>query len=201
MIDLKIFQKPNLFEAVTSLFQQLGIKLNSNTSEALPVKDLLKHYYKDNDTFNSVHKAFFIGIIDDTVFKATGMFDVNYSYKDALAQGDKNNEGLMLFALDLKNQPTRTEISELTRAFNRISQKMPVALVLKYQIDKEASISLAISERFKYKQNWRQGEKAGKVIILRDIHSETTHAGHERILLDLVKPAGVSTFAQLHEHW
>ncbi len=201
MIDLKIFQKPNLFEAATGLFQQLGIKLNSNTSEALPVKDLLKHFYKDNDTFNSVDKAFFIGIIDDTVFKATGMFDVNYSYKEALAQGDKNYEGLMLFALDLKKQPTRTEISELTRAFNRISQKMPVALVLKYKIDKEASISIAISERFKYKQNWRQGEKAGKVIILRDIHCETTHAGHERILLDLVKPAGVTTFAQLHEHW
>ena len=129
------------------------------------------------------------------------MFDVNYSYKEALQQGDKNYDGLMLFALELSKQPTRTEISDLTRTFNRISQKMPVALVLKYKTGDEAYFSIAISERFKYKQNWRQGEKAGKVIILRDIHTVTTHAGHERILLDLVKPVGVTNYDQLHQHW
>ena len=59
---------------------------------------------------------------------------------------------------------------------------MPVGLLLKYDNSGEAVISITISERFKYKQNWRQGEKAGKVIILRDIHTITTHAGHIRIL-------------------
>jgi len=200
-MNLNIFTTANLFEAATNLFQQLGIKLNSNTAEPLPVKDLLKQNYKDNDTFKTIGKTYFIGIIDNTVFQATGMFDVNYSYKEALQQGDKNYDGLMLFALELSKQPTRTEISDLTRTFNRISQKMPVALVLKYTTGNEACFSIAISERFKYKQNWRQGEKAGKVIILRDIHTETTHAGHERILLDLVKPVGVNNYDQLHQHW
>lgn len=200
-MKLNIFNTANLFEAATNLFQQLGIKLNSNTAEPLPVKDLLKQHYKDNDTFKTIGKTYFIGIIDNTVFQATGMFDVNYSYKEALQQGDKNYDGLMLFALELSKQPTRTEISDLTRTFNRISQKMPVALVLKYKTGNEACFSIAISERFKYKQNWRQGEKAGKVIILRDIHTETTHAGHERILLDLVKPVGVTNYDQLHQHW
>ncbi len=200
-MKLYIFKTANLFEAATNLFQQLGIKLNSNTAESLPVKDLLKQYYKDNDTFKTIGKTYFIGIIDNTVFQATGMFDVNYSYKDALQQGDKNYDGLMLFALELSKQPSRTEISELTRTFNRISQKMPVALVLKYATGEEACFSIAISERFKYKQNWRQGEKSGKVIILRDIHTQTTHAGHERILLDLVKPVGVNNYDQLHQHW
>ncbi|MDK2910600.1 MAG: hypothetical protein PWR20_2168 [Bacteroidales bacterium] len=200
-MNLNIFNTTNLFEAATNLFQQLNIKLNSNTAEPLPTKDILKHHYKDNDTFKAIDKTYFIGIIDDSVFKATGMFDINYSYKEAIEQGDKNYNGLMLFALELKKQPTRTEISELTRAFNRISQKMPVALVLKYTVAKEAVISIAISERFKYLQNWRQGEKAGKVIILRDIHTQNTHAGHTRILQDLVKPVGVSTYEQLHQHW
>ncbi|MBK9271894.1 MAG: N-6 DNA methylase [Saprospiraceae bacterium] len=200
-MKLNIFNTANLFEAAANLFQQLGIKLNSNTAEPLPVKDLLKQHYKDNDTFKTIGKTYFIGIIDNTVFQATGMFDVNYSYKEALQQGDKNYDGLMLFALELSKQPTRTEISDLTRTFNRISQKMPVALVLKYKTGNEACFSIAISERFKYKQNWRQGEKAGKVIILRDIHTETTHAGHERILLDLVKPVGVTNYDQLHQHW
>jgi very-short-patch-repair endonuclease len=200
-MNLNIFNTTNLFEAATHLFQQLNIKLNSNTAEPLPVKDLLKQHYKDNDTFKAIDKTFFLGIIDDSVFKATGMFDINYSYKEAIDQGDKNYNGLMLFALELKKQPTRTEISELTRTFNRISQKMPVALVLKYTVDKEAVISIAISERFKYLQNWRQGEKAGKVIMLRDIHTQNTHAGHTRILLDLVKPAGVTNYAELHILW
>ena len=200
-MNLSIFNTTNLFEAATQLFQSLGIKLNSNTAEPLPIKDLLKQHYKENDTFKSIGKTYFIGIIDNTVFQATGMFDVNYSYKEALQQGDKNYDGLMLFALELSKQPTRTEISDLTRTFNRISQKMPVALVLKYKTGDEACFSIAISERFKYKQNWRQGEKAGKVIILRDIHTITTHAGHERILLDLVKPVSVTNYDQLHQHW
>lgn len=200
-MNLNIFNTTNLFEAATNLFQELNITLNSNTAEPLPVKDLLKQHYKDNDTFKTIGKTYFIGIIDNTVFQATGMFDVNYSYKEALQQGDKNYDGLMLFALELSKQPTRTEISDLTRTFNRISQKMPVALVLKYKAANEACFSIAISERFKYKQNWRQGEKAGKVIILRDIHTVTTHAGHERILLDLVKPVGITNYDQLHQHW
>lgn len=124
-----------------------------------------------------------------------------YSYKEALQQADRSYEGLMFFALELNKEPTRTEISELTRAFNRISQKMPVALVLKYIITNEAVVSIAISERFKFKQNWRQGEKAGKVIILRDIHTLSTHTGHLRILQDLVKPIAATNYAQLHEHW
>lgn len=203
-MNLNIFNTANLFEAATNLFQQLGIKLNSNTAEPLPTKDILKHHYKDNDTFKAIDKTYFIGIIDDSVFKATGMFDINYSYKEAIEQGDKN--GLMLFALELKKQPTRTEISELTRAFNRTSQKMPVALVLKYPPTSllegnEVLISISLSERFKYLQNWRQGEKAGKVIILRDIQTQNTHAGHIRILQDLVKPVGVTNYEQLHQHW
>lgn len=200
-MNLSLFNTENLFNASTDLFAKLGIKLNSNTTEPLPVRDLLKEHFKESDIFKAIDNTFFIGIIDDSVFLATGLFDESYSYKEAMKQADKSYEGLMLFALELTKQPTRTEISELTRAFNRISQKMPVALVLKYKIDNEIVISIAISERFKYKQNWRQGEKAGKVIILRDIHSYTTHTGHLRILQDLMKPVAVTNFAQLHEHW
>jgi hypothetical protein len=200
-MNLSLFNTANLFESATDIFRQLNIKLNSNTSEPLPVRDLLKQHFRDKEIFEAIQETFFIGIIDDSVFQATGMFDVEYSYKDALRQADKSYEGLMLFAIGLNKNPSRSEISELTRAFNRISQKMPVALLLKYKIDKEAVISITISERFKYKQNWRQGEKAGKVIILRDIHTQQTHTGHLRILQDLMKPVAVNNFAQLHEHW
>ena len=203
-MNLSKFNTANLFEASNDLFNQLGINLNSNTKEQLPVRDLLKQHFRETEIFNAIDRTFFIGIIDDSVFRQTGLFDESYSYKDAMQHADKSYEGLMFFALELAKQPTRTEISELTRAFNRISQKMPVALLLKYNVSppsSEAVISIAISERFKYKQNWRQGEKAGKVIILRDIHTQSLHSGHERILLDLVKPVAVTNYEQLHAHW
>ena len=200
-MNLSIFNTASLFESATDLFKQLNIRLNSNTSESLPVRDLLKGNFREADIFKSIRNTYFIGIIDDSIFKEVGLFDESYSYKEALKQADKSYEGLMFFALELNRLPNRTEISDLTRAFNRISQKMPVALLLKYMITNEAVISISISERFKYKQNWRQGEKAGKVIILRDIHTINTHAGHYRILNDLVKPIAATNYAQLHEHW
>lgn len=200
-MNLGIFNDMNLYTASADLFQQLGIKVNSNTSEPLPIEGLLKQHLKDTEIFKSINHTFFIGIIDDSVFQQMSLFKGDYSYSDALQQADKSYDGLMFFALELAKHPTRTEISELTRAFNRISQKMPVALILKYKFEKETALSITISERFKYKQNWRQGEKAGKVIILRDVKTINTHAGHQRILLDLVKPVGVNNYAQLHEHW
>lgn len=200
-MNLGIFNDLNLYTASADLFQQLGIKVNSNTSEPLPIEGLLKQHLKETEIFKSINQTFFIGIIDDSVFQQMSLFKGDYSYSNALQQADKSYDGLMFFALELAKHPTRTEISELTRAFNRISQKMPVALILKYTFEKETALSITISERFKYKQNWRQGEKAGKVIILRDVKTINTHAGHQRILLDLVKPVGVTNYAQLHEHW
>lgn len=198
-MNLNKFNTTNLFEATTDLFKQLGITLNSNTSESLPTKDILKKHYKEN--FDTIQNTYFVGIIDSSIFNTTGMFDNKYSYKQAIEQGEQNYGGLMLFALELTKQPTRADISELTRSFNLISQKMPVALVLKYIVNEEAVISIAISERFKYVQSWRQGEKAGKVIILRDIHTNKTHTGHTRILEDLIKPVNITTYEQLHKHW
>ena len=208
-MNLSSFHTLSLYDASADMFQQLGIKVNSNTSEPLPIEGLLKQHLKDTEIFKSITKTFFIGIIDDSVFQQMSLFKGDYSYSDALHQADRSYDGLMFFALELAKQPTRTEISDLTRAFNRISQKMPVALILKYKMlptlsekgAAEVAISITISERFKYKQNWRQGEKTGKVIILRDVKTINTHAGHQRILLDLVKPVGVNNYAQLHEHW
>jgi len=200
-MDLSLFNTTSLYEAATDLFKQLNIQLNSNTTGSLPAREILKEHFRNNETFDAILNTYFIGIVDDSIFREVGLFDERYSYKQALVQAERNYDGLMLFALELDKHPTRTEISDLTRSFNRISQKMPVGLLIKYENEDEAVISISISERFKYKQNWRQGEKAGKVIILRDIHTKTTHAGHIRILKDLTKPVAVTSYAQLHAHW
>ena len=196
-MNLNAFNTEPLFDAATDLFRQLGIRLNSNTAQSLRLEELLKDHYKENDTFQTVVNTYFLGLIDDSIFNSQKNA---YSVEQALEQSNANYEGLTIFGLELSESPTRTKISELTRAFNRISKRMPVALLLKYTVNEEAVISISISERFKYLQHWRQGEKAGKVIILRDIRTKHTHAGHLRILRDLSEHSA-KNFNELHQHW
>jgi len=59
-------------------------------------------------------------------------------------------------------------------------------------------ITLATSERTKYKQTWREGEKIGKISLLKDIDTLSTHAGHNKILNDLVLKPGVRDFNGLY---
>jgi len=193
-MNLNIFNESNLFKATTDLFAQLDIKLNSNTGQSFDAKTILKDFYKDREPFINIMQVNFVGIIDNSIFEHS-LFN-GYSLEEATQQANKTYEGLMLFALELSKHPNRTEISELTRAFNRISQKMPVALLIKY----ENIISFALSERFLYKQEWRQGEKVGKIIILRDINTEHPHSGHLRILQDLAK-RNATNYDELHKAW
>jgi adenine-specific DNA-methyltransferase len=197
-MNLQAFNQNNLFDATQDLFAQLGINLNSNTKQALSIKDVLKTHYKESPIFHAVEETYFSGVIDNSIFNSKA----KSSYEEAAQKADQTYEGLLLFSLKLNRYPTRTEIAELVRAFNRTSQKMPVALLLHYTYDKQSHISLGLSERFKYLQHWRQGEKVGKVIILRDIHTQNPHAGHLRILKNLsIQGKNIQTFNDLHQHW
>lgn len=201
-MNLSKFTSENLFVAATDLFAQLGITLNSNTAHSLPAGDLLGEHFKETPTFQSIAETYYIGTIDDSIFANTGLLDQNYTIGQAREEADRHYNGLMLFALALHKAPTRTEISTLTRAFNRISQKMPVALLLKYNLNAQTTISLALSERFKYKQEWRQGEKAGKVIMLKDINAVKPHTAHLKILSGLVIDSRViNSFRLLYNFW
>ncbi len=68
MINLTIFNN-NLFDAGTEFFNQLGIRLNSNTAVSLGARELLKDHYKDKDIFNAVTETYFLGLVDDSVFE------------------------------------------------------------------------------------------------------------------------------------
>ena len=57
-MNLSLFNTANLFESATDLFRQLNIKLNSNTTTAIPVRDLLKQYFRDTEIFNAIEKTF-----------------------------------------------------------------------------------------------------------------------------------------------
>lgn len=210
-INLSVFENENLFDATHQLFSQLGITLNSNTAEPLPLEGVLGEQLKSTEIFAAIDKTYFAGLIDDSVLSAEDDEIEQISFTQAEDIISENYKGLMVFAISLKNtfQPSRTAITELTRAFNRASKSLPVAVILRYtdNIDKP-SISFATCERTKYKQNWRQGEKIGKVSVLKDIYIPMPHPAQVKILSNLSlnsintqnrKP--LSTFNELYISW
>jgi hypothetical protein len=78
-------------------------------------------------------------------------------------------------------------------------------LIFKYHDAENEYLALANTERLAYQQSWREGEKAGKVSMLKDIHIEHTHRGHLSILEQLrISGTGknaVNSFSQLYYYW
>jgi hypothetical protein len=200
-MNLDVFNNENLFDAVNQFFQGLGVRLNSNTKMSLSAKELLAEKYResfDEPHFPKIKELYFSGIVDESIFENKLFKNNGYTIDDAQSIITKTEtyEGLMIFALQLDRRPTRTQIADLSRAFNRKLNTVPVALLLQY----DHFISFALPERFLYKQSWRKGEKVGKVIILRNIDTLKTHAGHLRILQDL-KNHNAKNYSELHEAW
>ena len=200
-MDLKIFADTNLFEAGTSFFKQLNIRLNSHTTTPLHLKDILKDKFKSQEIFEKVSAAYFLGLVDQSVFDDNmSLFeDEKISYEQAGKKIYVGYEGMMIFAVQIKgiDSPTRTQLSDLTRAFNRASKSLPVVVLFQYG----NFITLATSERTKYKQTWREGEKIGKISLLKDIDILNPHTGHIKILNDLVLKLGVRDFSGLYQQW
>ncbi|MCH5311821.1 MAG: Eco57I restriction-modification methylase domain-containing protein, partial [Prevotella sp.] len=105
---------------------------------------------------------------------------------------------MMIFAVDIStgHTLTRSEMAILTRGFNRIASAQPVILFIK----QGKRLALATCERSEYTQQWRDGEKLGKVSILRDINCLDPHRGHLDILNSIGSKA-CSTFEELYKHW
>ena len=101
--------------------------------------------------------------------------------------------------------PKRTQLADIARAFNREYHFTPVVVVFKYADDKEEYIAFANVERTKFKQEWREGEKAGKVALLRDISIGKPHPGHEQIIdqLRIIRSGkkAIRSFEGLYKYW
>ena len=93
MIDISIFNN-NLFEAGTEFFNQLGIRLNSNTAASLNAKELLKAQYKDRDIFKAITETYFLGLVDDSVFdrNAPLLSDDKISLQEATGKIHRSEE-------------------------------------------------------------------------------------------------------------
>jgi len=117
-MDLKIFADTNLFEAGTSFFDQLNIRLNSSSTSSLPLKNILKDKFKSQEIFEKVSATCFLGLVDSSVFDVNrSLFeDEKISYEQADKKIHEDYEGMMIFAVQIDgiDSPTRTQLADLT---------------------------------------------------------------------------------------
>ncbi len=188
--------------ALKAFFKDLNLPLHYISDLPARPEDILGDKYKAHDkTHALIEEVYPLGLVDEAVFNHTNSLFSDKWTTEKLQKIAQKYEGLLIFGLTLKAQPTRSDLAEITRAFNRAFPYMPVMLVFRY----ENYLTLAHTERTEYKQAWREGEKMGKVTLLKDINIENPHTGHIHILQKLVlQRAGkeaIYTFAQLYAYW
>jgi adenine-specific DNA-methyltransferase len=196
------FKDIDFLPAIKALFKELKVPMNYVADEPTTAKEILKDTYKDNTTFQLADDVYFVGMVDDAAFEGNNSLAVNQIKSDY--------DGVLVFGITLHQRPnnllpTRSQLAEISRAFNREFYYTPVVLVFKYKDDQADYIAFANTERLQYKQAWREGEKPGKVSLLRDINIAKPHRGHEDIIDQLRIPTtgtkAVDTFAKLYTYW
>lgn len=202
-MNLEIFKdKKSFYLGLKLLFEELNVPVNIVDEKPLKPETILSRFYNSNNpTYQLMDDVYFLGMVDDAAFVDSTTHEIS-----DIKKAKKDYDGILIFGVTLKKRekkllPTRSQIAEITRAFNREYYYTPVIVVFRY----ENYISLANAERLKYKQEWREGEKAGKVSILRDIDIENPHTGHLKILEELKisrsGKKGINNFASLYKYW
>ncbi len=201
-MNLNIFNQSDFLQALQAFFKALEVPIASVTDAPICAKDILTSTYKDREPFDSINEVYFLGMVDDAAFRGGKSLDISQIKSDY--------DGIIIFGVTLHDRPnrqlpTRSQLAEISRAFNREFCYMPVVVMFKYGNGTKQYLAFANTERSQYKQQWREGEKSGKVTLLRDIDIQQPHSGHERILAGLRIPMvgkdRVDGFAKLYAYW
>lgn len=201
-MNIEIFKRQDFLPALKNFFSSLKVPVKYITDEPTSIDNILLDNFKDSETFRLVNDVYFMGMVNDEAFKESNEKIQAKEFKNL----KKNYDGILIFGITLRERengllPTRSQLAEISRAFNREFKYTPVVIVFKYN----NYLAFANTERLDYKQEWREGEKAGKVSLLRDINIQKPHSGHLRILSDLEIPTSgknkVDSFASLYAYW
>jgi len=202
-MQLTRFNEIDFLPALKEFFgkSNLNVPINYVDDKPVSAKKILQNTYKDNEAFRLINDVYFVGLVDDAAFRGNQSLAIDKIKSDY--------DGILIFGVTLNNRdhgqlPTRSHLAEISRAFNREFYYTPVVVVFKYNDANSEYLAFANTERLKYKDN-REGEKAGKVTLLRDIDIRQPHSGHERILAELAIPKTgkdrVDSFAKLYAYW
>lgn len=195
---LKKFVDEPLFDACAAMLNYLHISFNEVTRTPVPFEGLYRNPLTKalQEILVKVENTYFIGTIDEASLSGRAAHQDENNVTAKASEG--KYVGMMIFAVDIKpNQTlTRTELATLTRGFNRIAAAQPVVLFIK----QGNRLALATCERSEYTQQWRDGEKLGKVSLLRGINCLQPHRGHIDIL-ESIGDKAYPTFEELYKHW
>lgn len=198
MNPLQDFKNKPFIEAIQSFFKNLNVPVNEISTMPAKAIDIIGN----NPLNKDIDEVFAYGIVNDAIFEQNKTFDNLDQVKSIKADYD----GILIFGITLHPRennllPTRSQLADITRAFNRTFKYTPITIVFKYG----NHIAFANSERTQFKQQWRDGEKIGKVSLLRDINYLNIHSGHERIVNNLaISRSGknaVTSFESLYKYW
>lgn len=200
MNSISKFHNEPFIDALKAFFEELKVPVDYLADEPASANDILGERYKPtNEAHKLIDDVYALGMVNDAIFEGTETFK-------SLAEVKKLNadyDGLLLFGVTLKGRKdglpiTRSHLAEITRAFNRTFPYTPVTIIFKY----DNLISFANSERIPYKQEWREGEKVGKVTMLKDVNPENTHSAHKKILYGLtIDRQKIDSFKLLYNYW
>ncbi|MBR3656641.1 MAG: Eco57I restriction-modification methylase domain-containing protein [Prevotella sp.] len=195
---LRKFVNEPLFDACAAMLNHLHIEFNEVTRTPVPFEGLYRNPLTKalQEIMSKVDNTYFIGTVDEASLSG---HSVHQDENDVTTKASEGKYiGMMIFAVDIKGSLTltRTEMATLTRGFNRIAAAQPVVLFIK-QGD---HLALATCERSEYTQQWRDGEKLGKVSMLRNINCQNPHRGHIDIL-ESIGDKAYPTFEELYKHW
>ncbi len=201
-MNIEIFQHQDFLPALKEFFKSLNVPVNYITDEPTTVDKILLGNVKDSEAFNLIEDVYFLGMVDDKAFEKPE----ERRERAELENLKEDYDGILIFGIFMGKRengllPTRSQLAEISRAFNREFKYTPVVVVFRY----DNFLAFANTERISYKQVWKEGEKAGKVSLLRDIDINNPHSGHQRILSDLqIKTSGknnVDSYASLYAYW
>ncbi|MDE6523839.1 MAG: N-6 DNA methylase [Muribaculaceae bacterium] len=192
------FTSSPLFDAVEELLEKLQIRFEANSKMPMAFEDLYSGMVSSpmplalREVVSKIAETYLIGSVDEETLNG------NASSFELGQPIEGKYYTMVIFAVDIKNGESlsRSELATLTRGFNRMAPELPVVVFIR----NGKYLTLATCERSEYKQNWRQGEKLGKVSILRDINCEKPHRGHLDILTSLGDKA-YYTYEDLYKHW
>lgn len=195
---LKKFVNESLFDASKALLHHLHIVFNEVTRVPVPFEDLYPLDFSKalRVVLAKVEHTYFIGTVDES--SLTGSAETLSAEEVTARASEGKYTGMMIFAVELYSGATltRSESATLTRGFNRIASAQPVILFIKQGNE----LALSTCERSEYTQQWRDGERLGKVSILRGINCLNPHRGH----IDILASIGDKTYPnyeELYKHW
>ena len=202
MTSIQNFNTLPFIQALKGFFEDLHIPINILSEVPGSPKDVfMEAFNSQNPTHALMDDVYVLGTVDDAAFTQTRKINEN-EIKNA------DYDFLIIVGIVLKNDkmPTRGQLAELTRLCNKIfnsnEKGNPVTVVFRYG----DYMSFSNAERIVRNGNdYRDGEKLGKVSLLKDISIIQPHRGHNAILNQLAIPLvgrnTVTNFTQLYYYW